>query len=80
MERGQQNLEEVRVKEINCEDTKDPICPFCGWILDYEPCGDPVFDGTCEEMECPSCEKEFDLRINVQITYTTEKPEELEQE
>lgn len=65
-------------EEINCEYTSEPVCPFCGAIIEYIPYGDgeTFSDGNYEEMECPKCKKEFDVRINIERTFTTEKPEE----
>jgi len=56
--------------------TSLPVCPYCGH-KDKDP--NDTFSGEdiefTAETECGSCEKEFMVSRNVEITYTTAKIE-----
>lgn len=71
-------------QEINYDGTDDPVCPHCGKVYEdffnEELNGDPVFDGTADEVECPHCGKEYEYSVCVNISYHTSKIEELEDE
>ncbi len=60
------------------------MCPWCGHeqtdvVYEYFPgdC-DCLYDGATTKADCPSCGKDYDVMLNLDITYTTAKPEAAE--
>lgn len=49
-----------------------PKCPWCGYVI-REPWDYEMHDGDTLVEECPKCDKEFEIRCSVEITYSTEK-------
>jgi hypothetical protein len=51
----------------------DPVCPYCGhvardaWEIDFSD----GMEGSIDDFECGSCEKEFRLERHVRISYSS---------
>ena len=60
-------------EEIDCEDTDNPVCPYCGIEDDewYDPCDD-------DEVTCGNCEKVYYIRVEVTYVFTSRKEEDKE--
>lgn len=61
--------------EIETDFTDEIICPFCGYIFSdsWE------YNHTDDMADCPECGKRFELEIDESVTYTTQKPDWLQQ-
>lgn len=46
------------------------VCPYCGYIYE-EP--EAIYDQEIEKLECPSCEKNMDVRVEISWNWTTSK-------
>ena len=47
-------------------------CPYCGYECDdYD--GYSFEEGKTEEVECPVCDRKFDLEVEVKRTYSTKR-------
>lgn len=55
-----------------------PKCPWCGYVV-RDPWELEMNDDDHIEHECPQCEKEFEIRCRIEITYTTDKIVEWEE-
>lgn len=49
-----------------------PKCPWCGWVMN-EPSDLFMRDGQSIDYECEKCEKEFEIRCTIEISYNSEK-------
>lgn len=58
-------------EKIECEYTNEIVCPWCG----YEYSDSWEFHEDREDMECPECEKMFNMNRTVTVSYTTERKE-----
>ena len=62
-----------------CYYTDEAVCPHCGQVVQgtYEIfAGDSdEGDGATAEDICANCDKQFEIRRNIEITYTTKKME-----
>lgn len=55
-------------KDINCTDTEEVVCPYCGY--EFEDSWEFVDE---EITECGECGKEFIISEYVDVTYSTSK-------
>lgn len=54
-----------------------PKCPHCGHLYDindHEAWG--LYEEGPHEIECPSCDLEYDVTVNVSCTYSTDEQED----
>lgn len=54
---------------IDCEFTKELVCPYCG----YEHSDSYELDSDHSMTGCDHCGKEFEYFRNIEITYSTYK-------
>ena len=56
------------MQEIDHEYTREPVCPYCGYVFTdaWE-----LDDST--DIECYRCEKEIHIERNVRVDWTTSK-------
>lgn len=63
-------IAERQEKGFDTHYTDEIVCPECG----YEFSDSWEYSNRSEcEVECPECETEFTLKVNFDVTYTTEK-------
>lgn len=74
MIRNWENMEEEE-RQMACDYTKHPICPYCGYEYDSDThqTFEPGYNG---RFECEECGKVFKWTSDVEITYSTEKMEQ----
>ena len=58
--------------EIENRYTHYPVCPYCGY--EYKSARDDIHHDTY--LECPSCEKEYFVSLNIEYTYSTLRNDE----
>ena len=67
----------MECKEFSCDYTDEAVCPHCGlavqgiWELFV---GDEQMDGAMTHEDCANCGKLYEIRRNIEVTYTTTKP------
>jgi hypothetical protein len=67
--------------EIELFHNREPTCPHCGHgEADWWEHGDDIKDGNDFKIECGSCEKEFEVTVCIETTFTTTKPKEAQDE
>lgn len=54
-------------EEIDCEFNKEIVCPYCG----YEHGDSWEFKENNGEMVCDGCEKKFNWKRDIEVTYST---------
>lgn len=61
--------------EIETEFMDEIVCPFCGYIFSdsWE------YDYRDDWVDCPECKKRVELEIETSVTYTTSKPNWVQQ-
>ena len=76
MIRNWENMEEEE-REMACDYTEYPICPYCGYEYDMDThmTFEPNNDG---KFECYDCGRVFKWTSDIEITYSTEKMEQSE--
>ncbi len=59
-------------EEIDCTDTQQITCPYCGWedndSWDHFGLKD---DGDVDDLECGRCEKTLEAALSISISYST---------
>jgi len=63
------------LNKIDCVDTYDIICPFCG-IKVHNGCDSDMGCDEVAEGYCDVCEKDFKIYCEVTRTFSTTKTEE----
>lgn len=64
-------------KEINTECTEYPTCPHCGEVdQDWWDGQPPRYDGDKWDVTCHNCDKTYQVELEVEWSFTTEKKEE----
>ena len=53
----------------------DPICPYCGHEVDSSDHDLWEYEGEDNDFECPNCEKELVLNVQVTTEYELKRPE-----
>ena len=63
-------------KEVDCKNTYNPVCPYCGFIYKSEiyKLGIDEFEDT--EIECDNCGKSFMVWIETVTMYSSSTMEE----
>ena len=65
--------EEIRDNIYRHSNTKNIICPYCDHeINDVWECIDSSYNDY-ENIECPECEREFEVSIHREVTFSTSK-------
>jgi hypothetical protein len=68
-------------KDIETEDTSDPVCPCCGFVdVDWYDGLDSKGDGDEWIAECPLCDTPYTCRIELRTAFTTKRYEEEEEQ
>jgi len=59
-------------EEIDYEMTDEVVCPYCGYTFDDS--SEFINEGEDSfEVECDECQRRFDVRVRIGITYTSIK-------
>jgi hypothetical protein len=66
------------VVEFDHDFTDNIICPYCG--AEFYDCHEywnhDAGDGSTMEIDCDICKKIFEVTMNVDVTYSTDKKKE----
>lgn len=53
--------------------TRDMICPWCGYLFADDEAWRYVVDGGGHEVQCPACVKHFDLEVENRPRFSTKR-------
>ena len=64
-------------EEFELEFTREAVCPYCGYVESesYDVFTDAEFDGCEAVIPCGGCDKEYEVVLNIEYSYTTKKQE-----
>jgi hypothetical protein len=73
-------VDDSTIPELTAYDTyfmNAPVCPYCGHEDQYwgESCPRNTSDGTTYVDSCPNCDKEYEVLVYVDYSFTTSKVE-----
>ena len=68
----------VEFDEYELTLNRNPKCPWCGYEHHDAWEWQLKLDGDYTEHECDRCEKPFKTTIDIDVTYTTERIEEVQ--